>query len=352
MEYSIYQKNQWVQHIRMRPAMYIGNVRQEGLTEMLQYLFEELLRYAGSDPVFDLGIYPDNHIVLEVKNISSASLASYLSSLDKVFENYQVGTRAIISLSETARITAGAMVLSAVQGHYETAVSEEGSEDGARFEFTPDHAIFKELEIRYDLLIPFLQQFAYLNPSLKLIVANHGGEGLQRNLFHYPRGVFEQLESAMRSDYHHEGLLRLEIESQVGAYHYQIGIYNNYWLDGGLTKTFAGNLELYYGGSLEKGVYSGISVATKRVAKKKNIRLSMERKAMEKHFTFMAVIKGEGFSFEGCTRRKLGMPQVQSDVRDMVCEHLMAFYEREPDKAEQVLTQFTVYDDDDTPGNL
>ncbi|MCZ8286613.1 MAG: hypothetical protein O9353_14270, partial [Bacteroidia bacterium] len=66
-----------------------------------------------------------------------------------------------------------------------------------------------------------------------------------------------------------------------------------------------------------------------------------------KHFTFLAVIKGEDFSYEGSTRRKLGMPEVQSDVRDIVCEHLLAFYEHEPNKAEQVLTQFTVWNDDD-----
>jgi|GEM_PF-3292111 len=349
MEYSIYQQNQWVQHIRMRPGMYIGSVRKEGLTELLERLFEELLRYATADPVFDLGFYPDKRIVLEVENIRASALGSYLSSLDTGFDISQLGTRCVISLSEKIRITAGSLQLTAIEGRYETTAVGAASEDRARFDFTLDHSIFKELRISYDELIPFLQQFAYLNPSLKLIVADYGEDGLQRNLFHYPRGIFEQLESGMRSDYYHAGLLRLEIEAQAGAYHYQIGIFNNYWLDGGLTKTFAGNMELYYGGSLEKGVYSGISAATKRLAKKKNITVSMVRKTMEKHFTFLAVIKGEGFSFEGCTRRKLGMPQVQSDVRDLVCEHLLVFYEREPDKAEQVLTQFTVYDDDGIP---
>lgn len=347
MEYSEPQQNQWVQHIRMRPGMYIGSLRKEGLIEMLEQLFGELLRYTSTDPVFDLGFYPDNRIVLEVKQIKASSLASYLSSLEKQFEIYQLGTRAIISLSETIRIIAGDTLFTSTQGNYETARSVSKSENTASLDFTLDHSIFTELKIQYDLLIPFLQQFAYLNPSLKLIVADYGGEELQRNLFHYPRGIFEQLESSMRSEYYHAGLLKLEIEAQVGAYHYQIGIFNNYWLDGALTKTFAGNLELYYGGSLEKGIYSGISVATKRLAKKKNMTVGMERKIMEKHFTFLAVIKGEDFSYEGSTRRKLGMPQVQSDVRDIVCEHLLAFYEREPDKAEQVLTQFTVWNDDD-----
>lgn len=345
MEYSELQQNQWVQHIRMRPGMYIGSLRKEGLIEMLEQLFGELFRYTTTDPVFDLGFYPNNRIVLEVKQIKGSALASYLSSLEKQFEIYQLGTRAIISLSEKIRIITGGTQLTATKGHYETSASGVTSEDTASFDFTLDHSIFTELKIRYDLLIPFLQQFAYLNPSLKLIVADHEEEALQRNLFHYPRGIFEQLESSMRSEYYHAGLLKLEIEAQVNGYYYQIGIFNNYWLDGALTKTFAGNMELYYGGSLEKGVYSGISVATKRLAKKKNIAVSMGKKTMEKHFTFLAVIKGEDFSFEGSTRRKLGMPQVQSDVRDIVCEHLLAFYELQPDKAEQVLTQFTVWDD-------
>ncbi len=340
------QQIQWSQHIRMRPQMYIGSLQKEGLISMLENLFEEILRYTTADPVFDLGFYPDNRIVLVVKHINTSSLGSYLSSLDKPFEIYQLGTRTVISLSEKIRIIAGDTLLRAKEGNYEMTASGTKDDHTASFDFTLDHSIFKELKIRYDQLIPFLQQFAYLNPSLKLIVADHGGEGLQRNLFHYPRGIIEQLESGMRSDYYHAGLLRLNIEAQVGGYHYQIGIFNNYWLDGGLTKTFAGNMELYYGGSLEKGIYSGISVATKRLAKKKNITVSMERKTMEKHFTFLAVIKGEDFSFEGSTRRKLGMPQVQSDVKEIVCEHLLAFYEHEPDKAEQVLTQFTVWHGD------
>jgi DNA gyrase/topoisomerase IV subunit B len=346
MEYTTYEQNQWVQHIRMRPGMYIGSLQKEGLISMLENLFEELLRYATIDPVFDLDFYPDNRIVLEVKNIRASSLASYLSSLDKQFEIYQLGTRTIISLSEKIRVTAGDLLLSATEGNYETTTSRVKAEHTANLDFTLDHSIFKELKIRYDVLIPFLQQFAYLNPSLKLTVADHKGESLQRNIFHYPRGVFEQLESGMRSDYYHAGLPRLEIEARMGNYYYQIGIFNNYWLDGALTKTFAGNMELYYGGSLEKGVFSGISVATKRLAKKKNITISMDRKTMEKYFTFLAVVKGEDFSFEGSTRRKLGMPQVQSDVREIVCEHLLELYEREPDKAEQVLTQFTIWNDD------
>ena len=350
MEHSKTQQIQWSQHIRMRPGMYIGSLHASGFKQILEYLFEMFLEYKLDAPVFELGFYSANRVTLHVTQINVQSFAVLIPELSKTEpSNYQLGLCTLISLSSnlslTIHNTSATIVLSARRGHYQWEnTPAQTEESGVAIDFTIDPEIFKDYQLVYDQINPFLQQFAYLNPDLKIVSEDHSGAEYQRNVFHYPKGIFQQLDfSLSQIDYWSPSNFRLNIEGSLNGYHYRIGLHTpNPWSKSTRNRTFAGNIETYWGGSLENGIMKGLLLTLKTLAKQKHVGIHANKKAIRTCFAFMAAVAGKEFEYEGSTKRKLGGILIQKDVSTIVHENLIEYYRLNPEKTDALLQKFLI----------
>lgn len=342
----------FVESVRKRPGMFIGSVGIKGFSELLKQVFEALQEYVPGASVFEMGFYPGNRVVLELRDQLEEKLSTHIATWDKYDPVYDIDwIKALVALSSDTYIQAGDLELSSKHGHFTTSVATPSGNAEVIIDFTIDPEIFKDYQLVYDQVNPFLQQFAYLNPDLKIVSEDHSGAEYQRNVFHYPKGIFQQLDfSLSQIDYWSPSNFRLNIEGSLNGYYYRIGLHTpNPWSKSTRNRTFAGNIETYWGGSLENGIMKGLLLTLKTLAKQKHVGIHANKKAIRACFAFMAAVAGKEFEYEGSTKRKLGGILIQKDVSMIVHEHLIEYYRLNPEKTDALLQKFCIQDEARNP---
>ena len=337
----------WKDHIRKRPAMYIGDLRLTGFKQMLEYLFEEILDGSLESPIFEINFFRDNRITIKITNVDTKKILLRLEDLKTKDDRISsLGLGVFITLSSDISIAINRpptlVVLHGQKGDFETAATtSQEEEENIIIGYTADKEIFKDFKLVYELVNSFLCQFAFLNPNLKIISTDKTTEELQRNIFHYPTGVFKQLDYFVSQQPYGASCLRVDIEANIGKYSYRIGIsYSNVWLDKSVIKTYAGNIETYLGGSFNDGILEGLVLSIKNIAHKENIDIQINRKLVKEQLIVIAAVKGENFNFEGSVKRKLGMPKLKKEVRQLVCEQMTNYFESNLKAKENILQKF------------
>lgn len=337
----------WKENIRKRPAMYIGDLRLTGFKQMLEYLLEEILDSCLENPIFEIVFFRENRITIQITNADNQKILLRFGDLQTTDDQISsLGLGVFITLSSDISIAVNEpptlIVLHGQKGDFEIVVkTSEEEEKNITIGYTADKETFKDFELVYEQVNSFLQQFAFLNPNLKIISTDKTTEELQRNIFHYPTGVFKQLDYLLSQQLYGIPSLRVDIEAHSEKYSYKIGIsYSNIWLDKSFIKTYAGNIETYLGGSLNDGILEGLILSIREFARKENVDIVINRKLVKEQLVVIAAVKGQDFNFEGSVKRKLGMPTLKKEVRQIVSEQMTNYFEANPKAKENILYKF------------
>ncbi|CAM4172440.1 MULTISPECIES: hypothetical protein [Flavobacterium] len=347
MEEQTIRPYKWRDHIRSRPAMYIGQLNFYGYKQIVEYLFEEILEDALENPVFEITFLPENSFTIQITNTDTKKMLIRLKKLQKTDDQLSnLGLALFIVLNANATITVHdlpSIVIFHKQDNsfgFAASTSQE-TEKSIILTAKLDQEIFTDLELVYDQINPFLRQFAYLNPSLKIISTDKTTEELQRNIFYYPKGVFQQLDYYISQQTYGESFMRVDIEAEINNYFYKIGIsFSNLYPNKSLIKTYVGNLESYQGGSYNDGILDGLILAIKKAAEEKNIVIEINRKLVKEQFLIIAAVTGADFIFKGSIRRELGMPKLKKDVKELVYEETTNYFNLNPKVKEKIIYIF------------
>ncbi len=339
--------HKWKDFIRKRPGMFIGDLRFTGFIQMLEYLFEEILNDYLGDSTFEVVFHQENKLTIKVLNIDNQKFLSRLNELQTTDDRISsLGVGVFIALSADVLIAVNeppiSIVLYGQNGDFEiTTKTSQGNEKNIIIEYTTNKEIFKDFELDYEQVNSFLRQFAFLNPNLKIISIDKTTDELQRNVFHYPTGVFKQLDYFISRQPYGTASLRVDIDIRTEKYSYKIGIsYSNIWLEKGFIKTYAGNIELYLGGSFNDGILEGLILSIRKIAKEENVDIIINQKLTKEQLVVIAAVRGEDFVFEGSIKRKLGMPKLKKEVKQLVSEHMTNYFRANPNVTEKVLNRF------------
>ena len=344
----------WKEHIRERPGMYIGNLRLTGFKVMLESIFEELITDSLQNPIFEIKFYKNCRFEINIQNVDTHKTVSRINELITNSETlHSYGFAVLISLNETIKIFINnfpnELTLSGKNGNNEiTQIDTKDKVNYILIDFTLDKGIFKEFEIVYDQLYNFIRQFAYLNPNLKIISIDKSGEDEQKNVFHYKKGIFSQLDYLISQQDYSSTKSRLDIDTKIGEFIVKIGIsYSSVWFEKSIIKTYANNTETYLGGSFKDGIINGLILAIKTLAEKDNIKISITKNSVIDQLILVAAIRGNDLVFSGSVRRKLGMPTLQKKIKTLVFDEMTKYFIEKPQIAEKIIAQFEIEDDSD-----
>jgi DNA gyrase/topoisomerase IV subunit B len=347
MEHQESQQLAWREHIRKRPAMYMGLKNVSGFTQVLEYFFEELLNDTFTNPTFEIEFISTTRLNIKLTNINTTKFILRFNELH--LENKiqgGLGLAVLLALNSTILITINdSPTATLLQGKKDTneiiSSIETTEEKSIIIDYTIDNEIFKDITLDYEIINDFLKQFAFLNPSLKIISIDKTTNELQRNIFFYPTGIFKQLDIHLSKQLYGVPRLKHYIEKDTGIYSYKIGLcYGNLWPEKTLIKSFAGNTETHMGGSLLDGVLAGLIKIIKYLAKKENTKITISKKLVIDGLNLIASVKGENLAFAGSTKIKLGMPKLRSEVKKIVFKEMIAYFEANPTVKENVLNKF------------
>ena len=357
-------------HVRERPAMYIGDVYTRGLHHLVYEVVdnsidEAMAGYAqrvavtvnndGSVTVEDNG----RGIPVETHEQLTEELDREVSTLEGVmtvlkfggkFEKgaYQtsgglhgVGVTVVNFLSTWCEVEVGRDGHIYVQ-EYETGVATgpvrragASKQTGTKTTFKPDSTIFTTTDFEYNILRDRLRELAFLNKGVLIAFADERiGESEE---FQYENGIVEFIEYLNQTSKPiHDDVLYIDgVADEIG---YEIALqYNTEYVD--IIHSYVNNISTTEGGTHVSGFRTALTRTLNQYGKKNNMFRDLVPKGDDFREGLTAVISMRipEPQFEGQTKTKLGNSEVEGLLNASFGKYLQDYLNRNPSSAKAIL---------------
>jgi len=352
-----------LEHVRKRPAMYIGGTGLDGLhhlvyevvdnsvDEALQGTCTEIqvkLHADGSVSVLDdgRGIPVDIHKELGLPAVTV--IMTKLHSGGKFDRKsykvsgglHGVGVSVVNALSErlVVDVYLGGKVFrqTFARGNPASELLPMGTTErrGTRVTFKADGEIFPDTTFHYDTIARRLRELAFLNRGLKISIRDERSEAPREESFRYEGGIAEFVAELNRGrEALHPDVLLIEGEQEgvavqiamqyTGSYDERVFCYCN-------------NISTREGGTHLSGFRAALTRTLNSYGKRENM-LKKDQTPSGEDFregvTAVVSVKVPEPQFEGQTKMKLGNSEVQSAVEQVLGLKLSEYLEEHPKEA-------------------
>lgn len=361
-----------IEHVRKRPAMYIGDTTSRGLHHLVfeavdNSIDEAMAGFAknikvtvnadGSVSVEDDG----RGIPVELHEQLSEELEREVSTLEGVmtvlkfggkFEKgaYQasgglhgVGVTVVNFLSQWCEVEVSR------DGHVYEQEYERGvprgpvqrvgatKKVGTKITFKPDSTIFQATKFVYDLLHKRLQELAFLNSGVRIIVFDERiNEGEK---FFYERGIVQFVEHLNRaSDPLHKEVIYFSGEMEGVGYEIALQYAGEYTEN---IHSYVNNIPTVEGGTHVSGFRSALTRTLNNYGRKENIFKDKDQVPSGEDFreglTVVLSTRVPYPQFEGQTKTKLGNSEVERIINSVIGEYLGNYLEENPKVAKTIV---------------
>lgn len=324
--------------MRMRPGMYMGNLSITGFFDITKKLLEETTLDAMA-PVVTVGVWSSERITFSVNHISITPL---LKLLELVYEDERAvggfwsfllflyfGDPVVITFRDEGVET----VFIGKAGKVErSANAYNGTGNELVIDFKIDRTILPGISLMFEMLVRPLSEYAMLRPQCRIILEDHSGGELQRNVFHYPTGLSHKMDELIQCT-HASKRSKIEIKASIEGYKYQIVLsLGQEELNTPVVETYAGIRMMKFKGSLYKGVLAGLRDALKATTGKE-----LSKKRVRPGLLMLASVDGAPLCFSGATMEKLDMPEVKKAAQKLVSRELSAWFANNPEVRDSIV---------------
>ena len=347
-----------IEHVRKRPAMYIGDVHSRGLHHLIYEIVDNSIdeTLAGYNNIIDLSLNPDGSVTVSdngrgipvdihpEKKKSALELVMTLIGAGGKFDKgaykvsgglHGVGASVVNALSEWCEVEVyreGKIWFQRYQkGVPQCEVQVIGKTDkaGTKTTFMPDSTIFKTTEFRKDIVVDRMRELAFLNSTLKIIVRDTDGT---EETFHFEGGLREFVKF---TDHNRISLIKepVYISGERDSTVVEISLqYNDSYQEN--VFSYVNNINTHEGGTHVTGFRKALTRTLNSYAQKndllKNMKLSLTGDDFKEGLTAVISVKVAEPQFEGQTKTKLGNSDTQSIVESIVNEQLSDYAESNP----------------------
>jgi DNA gyrase subunit B len=357
-----------LEHVRRRPAMYIGDVSSRGLHhlayEVVDNSIDEAL--AGYCTKIDLIINKDGSVTVEdngrgiptgihpTEKKSALEVAMTVLNAGGKFDKntykvsgglHGVGVSVVNALSEWLEVFVhrdGKIFYQKYKsGEPLAPVKEVGKtntkKSGTKTTFMPDGKIFKLTIFKYDILEERLRELAYLNKEVTISIKDErSGE---EDVFHFEGGIKqfvtyidEKRKSMMKEPIFVKGE---KDNTQVEvAFQYNESYNENIF-------SYVNDINTHEGGTHLVGFKTALTRTLNNYGYKNNLikndKIQLTGDDFREGLTCVISVKVPEPQFEGQTKTKLGNSEVKSIVETVVGEELQAFLETNTAIAKKII---------------
>jgi DNA gyrase subunit B len=349
-----------MEHVRKRPAMYIGDVSSRGLhhlvyevvdnaiDEALAGFCDKIVLTIGKDGTITVddngrGIPTDMHptegkSALEVVMTQLNAGGKFNRDTYKVSGGlHGVGVSVVNALSEWMEVTVyrdGKIFYQKYKrGEAVAPVKETGKvkeKTGTRVTFLADNEIFKVTTFKFETLESRLRELAYLNKDLTIIIKDERSG--KEEEFKYKGGIIDFVkyldedEKSITNKPIYVSGDRENIIMEV-AFSYNESYNDNIY-------TFVNNINTHEGGTHLEGFKAALTRTLNNFASKNNLiksdKITLTGDDFREGLTCVVSVKVPEPQFEGQTKTKLGNSEVKGIVQSLVGEQLGNFLEENP----------------------
>jgi DNA gyrase subunit B len=357
-----------MEHVRLRPAMYIGSTGVAGLHHLVYEVVDNSVdeALAGHADRVDVTIHSDNSITVvdngrgiptdikEEFGISAAEIVMTKLNAGGKFDSnsykvsgglHGVGVSCVNALSELLQLEIWRGNATWEQEYRKgipqgplTQTGKAGKKTGTKVTFKPDATIMDATEFNFDILSQRLRELAFLNKGLTITLADERSDPPKTHEFHYSGGIAEFIKHLNRGKAPlHEKPIYFEGEREMpngGTLVMEVGLqYND-----GYSETlfsFANNINTVEGGSHLSGFRSALTRTINNQGEKAGlfkgagVKENLTGDDVREGLTAVISVKLPQPQFEGQTKAKLNS-DISGFVTTFVNDKLGEFLDKNP----------------------
>ena len=370
-----------MEHVRMRPSMYIGDVGVRGLHHLVYEVVDNSIdeALAGYCDTISVIINPDNSVTVEdngrgipvdihkKEGVSALEVVMTKIGAGGKFDKgsykvsgglHGVGVSVVNALSThlTATVYRDGKIW---EQEYERGVAlyqvkEKGAADkrGTKVTFLPDTEIFQQtIEFSYDVLANRMRELAFLNKGIRITLTdlrnkNEKGEPISQ-VFYSEKGLEEFIQYL---DGNRTPIIKkiIAMEGEKNDIPVEVAmIYNDSFNEN--LHSYVNNINTHEGGTHLQGFRMGLTRTLKNYADKSGLleKASKDKKNpleisgddFREGLTAIISVKVAEPQFEGQTKTKLGNREVTAAVSQAVSDMLESYLEENPEDAKTIVNK-------------
>ena len=362
-----------MEHVRMRPSMYIGDVGVRGLHHLVYEVVDNSIdeALAGHCDTISVSINEDNSITVKdngrgipvglhkKEGVSALEVVMTKIGAGGKFDKdsykvsgglHGVGVSCVNALSEHLKATVHRegkiwqQEYSRGKTQYPVKTVGEIDTTGTEVTFLPDTTIFQQTtEYNYDTLATRMRELAYLNKGITITLTDKRrkddeGEFIHEK-FYSTEGLSEfvrYLDSTRNPIIGHV----IAMEGEKNGTPVEVAmIYNDSYAEN--LHSYVNNINTHEGGTHLSGFRRGLTHTLKKYADDsgllKNVKFEISGDDFREGLTAIVSVKVGEPQFEGQTKTKLGNREVSSAVSQAVSEMLTDYLEENPNDAKTIV---------------
>lgn len=361
-----------MEHVRMRPSMYIGDVGLRGLHHLVYEVVDNSIdeALAGYCDHIEVNMLPNDGIKVK-DNGRGIPVAIHkkegVSALEVVMtkigaggkfdkDSYKVsgglhgvGVSCVNALSHklvaTVHRDGKFWEQEYSRGKALAPVEEKGDSDyrGTIVEFYPDEQIFEERLYNYDTLASRMRELAYLNKGITIVLTDEREKDEEGNFptetFKSERGLAEFVEFL---DGNRERLIEdvISLETDKTGIPVEVAmVYNTSYSEN--IHSYVNNINTHEGGTHLSGFRRGLTNTLKKYADGSGLldklKFEINGDDFREGLTAIISVKVAEPQFEGQTKTKLGNREVSAPVSQAISEALADYLEEHPADAKRIV---------------
>ncbi len=362
-----------MEHVRMRPSMYIGDVGVRGLHHLVYEVIDNSIdeALAGHCDTIDVWINEDNSIgvrdngrgipvgIHEKEGVSALEVVMTKIGAGGKFDKdsykvsgglHGVGVSVVNALSEHlhAKVYREGKVHEQEyeRGKVLYAVKQTGDSDeiGTEVTFKPDHQIFDIREYSYETLANRMRELSYLNKGITITMTDkrekdeETGE-FKKEVFFSEVGLSEFVKYI---DETREPLISevISMEGEKNGIPVEVAmIYNTSYSEN--IHAYVNNINTHEGGTHLSGFRRGLTNTLKKYAEASGmlskLKFEISGDDFREGLTAIVSVKVGEPQFEGQTKTKLGNREVTAPVSQAVSDMMANYLEENPNDARKIV---------------
>lgn len=362
-----------MEHVRMRPSMYIGDVGVRGLHHLVYEVVDNSIdeALAGHCDLISVQINEDNSITVEdngrgipvgmhkKEGVSALEVVMTKIGAGGKFDKdsykvsgglHGVGVSCVNALSEMLKATVfregKVWEQEYSRGKAQYPVKHVGDTDktGTLVTFSPDPTIFSQTrDYNYDTLASRMRELAYLNKGIKIQLTDHRNKdekgAVVSELFHSEEGLKEFIRFL---DANREPITTdvISMEGEKNDIPVEVAmIYNTSFTEN--LHSYVNNINTHEGGTHLSGFRRGLTTTLKKYADASGmldkLKFEISGDDFREGLTAIVSVKVAEPQFEGQTKTKLGNREVSAAVSQSVSEMLENYLEEHPNDAKSIV---------------
>jgi DNA gyrase subunit B len=361
-----------MEHVRMRPSMYIGDVGVRGLHHLVYEVVDNSIdeALAGHCDRIDVTITETNGVRVvdngrgipvdmhEKEGVSALQVVMTKIGAGGKFDKdaykvsgglHGVGVSCVnaLSIHLKAEVHRDGKVYEQEysRGKEQYAVREVGTTDrrGTTIEYLPDEEIFEVLVYNYDTLADRMRELSYLNQGITISLTDerhHDEDGKPLTEDFYSDAGLKDFVTYL--DGNREAIIQevIHMDGERNGVPVEVAMtYNNSFSEN--LFSYVNNINTHEGGTHLTGFRRGLTNTLKKYAEGSGmldkLKFDISGDDFREGLTAVVSVKVAEPQFQGQTKTKLGNAEISAPVSQAVSEMLQAYLEEHPNDARTIV---------------